>query len=172
MAEQKQTASLRQELSRQKQITLPPEPEITIGLVELPGPVQAERRLADDPTYVIKHMGRLVHDEKGVGRFAGSTTGVHFVLTVEQECQKALNLSGVFAESCFRLFLAEPSPRQKYALASLSSNDCDMIRQSFAYTSTNYCQQATAFIDKWDFLSRSCEKAAPGRYTGSDGYTI
>ena len=95
-------------------------------------------------------MGRLVHDEKGVGRFAGSTTGVHFVLTVEQECQKALNLSGVFAESCFRLFLAEPSPSREYALATVSSDDHEIIRQNFPYPLAHYCQQADAFIKKWE----------------------
>ena len=95
-------------------------------------------------------MGRLVHDEKGVGRFAGSTTGVHFVLTVEQECQKALNLSGVFSESCFRLFLAEPPPNRDFSLATVSSDDREMIRQCLAYPPTYYCQQADAFIQKWE----------------------
>lgn len=148
-AEQDRNEALQQELSRQEQPMLPHNPEITTSLVEPSVPVQAERRPAADPTYVIKHMGRLVHDEKGVGRFAGSTTGVHFVLTVEQECQKALNLSGVFPESCFRLFLAEPSPNREFSLATGSWND-QMIRQCLTYPLTHYCQQADAFIQKWE----------------------
>ncbi|KAK9853007.1 uncharacterized protein MYU51_007555 [Penicillium brevicompactum] len=113
-AEQDRSANLQQELSRQQKARLQPEPETTTTSVDHFRPAQ-KRTITDDPTYVIKHMGRLVHDGKGVGRFAGSTTGVHFVLTVEQECQKVLNLSGVFPESCYRLFLAESPSVSDYS---------------------------------------------------------
>lgn len=105
--EQDRTGALQLELSRQRQIGAQSESQKAITSKELFPAAQMERGITDDPTYVIKHMGRLVHDEKGFGRFAGSTTGVHFVLTVEQECQKVLNLSGGFPESCYRAFLVE-----------------------------------------------------------------
>ncbi|CAG8415297.1 unnamed protein product [Penicillium salamii] len=108
-----------------------------------------ERGITDDPTYVIKHMGRLVHDEKGYGRFAGSTTGVHFVLKVEQECQKVLNLSGGFPESCYRAFLVE-SPPDRGLLGTTSFDDHDMIRQYLTYPAAHYHQQADMFMQKWE----------------------
>lgn len=108
-----------------------------------------KRSIADDPTYVIKHMGRLVHDEKGVGRFAGSTTGVHFVLTVEQECQKVLNLTGVFPESCFRLFLAE-SPSVPNHPGTVGLDGHDMIRTCLPHSAEHYYQQADIFMQRWE----------------------
>ncbi|CAI7590917.1 unnamed protein product [Penicillium glandicola] len=148
--EQDRTTSLRQELSRKQQPRPPFELEAQAGAVEPAVSRKTERRVVDDPTYVIKHMGRLVHDEKGVGRFAGSTTGVHFVLNVEQECQKVLNLSGVFPESCFRLFLAQPSPERGYDSTMSPLEDMEEMRQCFAYPPAYCCQQADAFIRKWE----------------------
>ncbi|KAG0154376.1 hypothetical protein PDIDSM_1756 [Penicillium digitatum] len=166
-AEKDRSATFRQKLSRQEQLRLPLNPVTTTSLVEPRGPVRAEGRPADDPAYVIKHTGRLVHDEKGVGRFVGSTTGVHFVLTVEQECQKALDLSGMFPESCFRLFLVELSPSRGSSLATIFSDKHEMIRQCLADPSVHHCQQADAFHPEMgSILSHPCEKTTHDRYTG------
>ena len=50
-------------------------------------------------------MGRLVVDDDGVGRFAGSTTGVHFVLSVQDSLRQRGLFEDWFPESCFRLHL-------------------------------------------------------------------
>ncbi|KAJ5183047.1 hypothetical protein N7492_000663 [Penicillium capsulatum] len=104
----------------------------------------------NDPTYIIKHMGRLVHDEKGIGRFAGSTTGVHFVLTVEQECQTSLAMPGQFPASCFRLFLAQPSLLQINPPSMTSSTILKNIRDYFSSPSAYYVHRIEMFIRNWD----------------------
>lgn len=148
--EKDQTTALRQDLYRKEQIRLPYVPEATMGFAEYSLSGQIKQHPADDSNYIIKHMGRLVHDEKGVGRFAGSTTGVHFVLTVEQECQKALNLSDLFSESCFRLFLAQPSPTFIDDITEMPPGDLEEIKQCLVYSSTYYQEQASHFIQKWE----------------------
>lgn len=75
---------LQEDISRRERTRIP-EDVNALGPAETAVTHNAERHSTDDPAYVIKHMGRLVHDENGVGRFAGSTTGVHFVLSVEKE---------------------------------------------------------------------------------------
>lgn len=112
-----------------------------------PGPLAADRQQLSDSAYIIKHMGRLVHDERGVGRFAGSTTGVHFVLNVEQECQTTLAMPGAFPASCFRLFLAQSSPFQDGSFLTASSGN---IRNYFTCPATFYFQQIKVFIQNWD----------------------
>lgn len=149
-AEKDRSLALQRDFSRQEQLTLSLEAGSTTRLVEPVLPAPTEKHPFDDPTYVIKHMGRLVHDETGVGRFAGSTTGVHFVLTVEQECQKVLNLPSVFPESCFRLFLAESPPSLEDVFEVRSVSIRDRIRQCLAFPSEHYCQQADSFIQKWE----------------------
>ena len=83
-AERDRNAVLLQQIARQEQLRPPPDQEaVSAGSTGAQAALQNERQHANDPAYIIKHMGRLVHDERGVGRFAGSTTGVHFVLSVE-----------------------------------------------------------------------------------------
>lgn len=94
-------------------------------------------------------MGRLVRDERGVGRFAGSTTGVHFVLTVEKECQKTLNMSCGFPESCFRLFLV-PSLRHIHEIEFQESEQAQVQAYNcFEYPLAYYHQQVGLFIKLW-----------------------
>ena len=64
---------------------------------------------SDRSTLVLKHMGRMVHDIGGNERFAGSTTGVHFILSIQQALQ-AQNISrNAFPECCYQLHLLTPS---------------------------------------------------------------
>jgi hypothetical protein len=71
-----------------------------------PSVLGGPKLMSDDSSHVIKHMGRLVHDVTGVSRFAGSTTGVHFILSVEDSCKQALYLTESFPDSCYSLYLA------------------------------------------------------------------
>lgn len=149
-AEKDRNAVLQQQIARQEQHRPPPDQDpASSGSTGAPASLQNERQHANDPAYIIKHMGRLVHDEKGVGRFAGSTTGVHFVLSVEQECQKSLAMPGAFPASCFRLFLAQPSALDSWRHTN-PGNYFDEIRQYLIHPAVYYCQQAEMFIKNWD----------------------
>lgn len=53
---------------------------------------------------VIRHLGRLVHVSSG-SMFAGSTTGVHFIRSVEQKWQSLADSSESFPECLFRMHL-------------------------------------------------------------------
>lgn len=57
--------------------------------------------------YIVKHMGRMVFDQAGVGKFAGSTTGVHFVASVEELCRGARPTLRAFPEDCFRVHIVQ-----------------------------------------------------------------
>jgi hypothetical protein len=58
---------------------------------------------------IMKHMGRLVHDADGYERFAGSTTGVHFILSAQQAMLKHTTATNRFPENCYRLHFLSPS---------------------------------------------------------------
>ncbi|OBT71931.1 hypothetical protein VF21_09020 [Pseudogymnoascus sp. 05NY08] len=72
------------------------------------------RRLADDVPQtrrasssgpVLTHLGRLVCGEGGVEIFAGSSTGVHFILSAQQKYQEAFSMTDSFPEAVFSLQL-------------------------------------------------------------------
>jgi hypothetical protein len=54
-------------------------------------------------------MGRIVADEADVERFAGSTTGVHFILSVQQAVQRLGMFTAKFPDNCYRLHLLAPT---------------------------------------------------------------
>lgn len=58
--------------------------------------------------YIIKHMGRMIYDQFDTGRFAGSTTGVPFISSVEELCSRLSPTLGHFDEDCFRMHLLQP----------------------------------------------------------------
>lgn len=58
---------------------------------------------------LLRHMGRIVVDEADVERFAGSTTGVHFILSVQQAVQRQGLLGAKFPDNCYRLHLLAPT---------------------------------------------------------------
>ncbi|KAJ5736490.1 uncharacterized protein N7483_001615 [Penicillium malachiteum] len=150
-SEKAQNGVLNHELSNNKQtISLLEKDLLNPRLAERSASRQNKSRQNEDLTYMIKHMGRLVHDEMGVGRFAGSTTGIHFVLTVEQQCQKVLNLPTGFPESCFRLFLAQTSPIRQNWITDMSVGDKSEFLGSFSNSLSYYLDQADRFINEWE----------------------
>lgn len=76
------------------------------------------------PAMLIQHMGRLVTDPMGTQRFAGSTTGIHFVLSTQQAIKTRMDVIGWFPESCFRLSLLQMPPHE--SIASIMGNG-DML---------------------------------------------
>lgn len=64
----------------------------------------------NDARLPLRHMGRIVVDEANVERFAGSTTGVHFILSVQQAVQRHGLITAKFPDNCYRLHLLAPTP--------------------------------------------------------------
>lgn len=58
---------------------------------------------------LLRHMGRIVVDEADVERFAGSTTGVHFILSVQQAVHRQGLFTAKFPDNCYRLHLLAPT---------------------------------------------------------------
>lgn len=58
---------------------------------------------------VVGHLGRLVLGDDNAEFFAGSTTGVHFVLSAQQQYQSAFSSREHFPECMFRLHVLQPT---------------------------------------------------------------
>lgn len=56
---------------------------------------------------VVGHLGRLVLGDSNAEFFAGSTTGVHFILSAQQQYQRHFQSSDHFPEGVFRLHVLE-----------------------------------------------------------------
>ncbi|KAI1840921.1 hypothetical protein JX266_012857 [Neoarthrinium moseri] len=82
--------------------------------------------VADQTEPLIRHMGRLVLDCDGIERFAGSTTGVHFILSVQQTLQERGAFSGWFPDNCFRMHVMTPAS----SAMSAPSFDRDSLLQT------------------------------------------
>lgn len=73
------------------------------------------------PGSVIKHLGRLVSVLPGQDFFAGSTTGVHFVRSVEQRWQHLSDSNEAFPDLFFRMHLLV----QPTMLCPFADNFCE-----------------------------------------------
>ncbi|KEF60555.1 uncharacterized protein A1O9_02116 [Exophiala aquamarina CBS 119918] len=122
-------------------------------------PSESETINADRSVYIIKHMGRLVYDESGTGRFAGSTTGVHFVLGAQETSIQDLNYGGHFPQSCYSLHLLQPTINQAVSLGSDfnlttgSSNSVLLvqdIKPFFSFPLNYYMRHVDIFMAKWE----------------------
>lgn len=118
-----------------------------------------------DAAYILKHMGRMVHDEHGIGRFAGITTGAHFLQSFEAIW--AICVGGPrqpVPESCYRLFLSDPT--SDLSLAGASESPWSMILADQSLPSpviadvtrilnqplNYYVQQAHNFLGRWEVM--------------------
>lgn len=75
------------------------------------------------PEAIIRHMGRLVCDDRGVAMFAGSTTGVHFASQAEQHMQMLHETPQMFPSCAYGLHLHDLSGN-----ASQRHGDTDLLR--------------------------------------------
>ncbi|OJJ40830.1 hypothetical protein ASPWEDRAFT_102560 [Aspergillus wentii DTO 134E9] len=60
---------------------------------------------------IIKHLGRLVSSSSGTQRFAGSTTGIHFIHSAEKVYKTCFNTAEEFPEPVYRLHCLGPLTR-------------------------------------------------------------
>lgn len=72
---------------------------------------------------IIRHMGRLVCDDRGVAMFAGSTTGVHFASQAEQHMQILHETPQMFPSSAYGLHLHDLGGHQSHR-----NGDMDLLR--------------------------------------------
>ncbi|PLB53492.1 hypothetical protein P170DRAFT_473353 [Aspergillus steynii IBT 23096] len=106
---------------------------------------------ANDPTSVpatgpvVGHLGRLVLGDDNAEFFAGSTTGVHFVLSAQQQYQVAFSSREHFPECMFRLHVLQPTH-----LRGTSSGNIIPDRTSDAATDfgSNSCEAECSHIRK------------------------
>lgn len=112
---------------------------------------------------VLGHVGRLVQDACGVGRFAGAPTGSHFVLSVQEQFQETFSSNMDFPEWMFRLHLLPPfdtfgvgsGPPKCTPVPSVQNfwpaAGSDQIDGSFllANPRTYYYAQAEAYFQTW-----------------------
>ncbi|RMZ89855.1 hypothetical protein DV736_g2914, partial [Chaetothyriales sp. CBS 134916] len=96
---------------------------------------------------VIKHMGRLVLDSHGEERFAGSTTGVHFILSVQQALHARHIWHTPFPESCFRLYLLDNHGSSTDHLNNLLLNSEGVLVSFLQYTQ-RYFSRPPSFYKK------------------------
>lgn len=149
--EKYKNSQLREQIDRGERTRLPQDVEIAAPRPAEAVPILASgQRGHDDSRYIIKHMGRMVYDEQGIGRFAGSTTGVHFVLSVEKECQRTLKLSCGFPESCFRLFLLPSYHLQANSWKGDRQDFRRQLSEIIAYPLHFYHEQVEIFIKRWE----------------------
>ena len=82
--------------------TVSPLPLFTKNVVS---PEKSESQRGPAKGSVIKHLGRLVSVAPGQDFFAGSTTGVHFVRSVEQKWQNMSDSNQPFPDQFFKMHL-------------------------------------------------------------------
>lgn len=109
---------------------------------------------------LLRHMGRIVVDEANVERFAGSTTGVHFILSVQQAVQRQGLLSVKFPDNCYRLHLLAPTlelHETSRTTRETYSGQQNVFQQALSSALmfgffTDFASQVTDFTETWEPL--------------------
>lgn len=94
---------------------------------------------------LLRHMGRIVVDEADVERFAGSTTGVHFILSVQQAVQRQGLFAAKFPDNCYRLHLLAPT--LDLPLTSSAPRETDPGQQTLFQQALSSALMCGAFVD-------------------------
>lgn len=102
------------------------------------------------PGPVLRHLGRLVSAEDGVGQFAGSTTGVHFTLTAQQKYQELFDSSENFPEIVFSLhLLSVPSNKGEVISYAVRGYDTLYRKDWFPMRKQQYMNRIESFFERW-----------------------
>ncbi|KAF7538793.1 hypothetical protein G7054_g2611 [Neopestalotiopsis clavispora] len=113
------------------------------------------RRRTKSPAVLIQHMGRLVTDQTGTQRFAGTTTGIHFVLSTQQAIKTRMDVIGWFPESCFRLYLLQMPTHEPVACilgsgATLGLEEaCQLLANLCPHPPSYYASHVQRFVASW-----------------------
>ena len=100
--------------------------------------------------HVIKHLGRLVYTTSGVDRFAGSTTGVHFIHSAEQKYLQISKTATVFQDNVYSLHVL-PQPMSLYSQDQYCSNKIeDMLPfLGLGEARSHYLPKLERFFLRW-----------------------
>lgn len=103
---------------------------------------------------LMRHMGRIVADEADVERFAGSTSGVHFILSVQQAVQRPGVFVGKFPDNCYRLPLLSPAlpvgiSTASHATAQQTLNQVLASALLHPRLCADYAKQVRTFVQTW-----------------------
>lgn len=109
---------------------------------------------------LLRHMGRIVVDEADVERFAGSTTGVHFILSVQQVVQRQGLFAAKFPDNCYRLHLLAPTlelPVASRQAREICSGQQTVFQQALSSALmcgvfVNFPSQIREFVGTWESL--------------------
>lgn len=109
---------------------------------------------------LLRHMGRIIVDEADVERFAGSTTGVHFILSVQQAVQRQGLFAAKFPDNCYRLHLLAPTPMLSVAsrrTRETYSGQQTVFQQALSSALmcglfVDFAGQLTDFVGTWETL--------------------
>jgi len=108
------------------------------------------RKSAATSGSVIKHLGRLVSVAPGQDFFAGSTTGVHFVRSVEQKWHHMSDSNEAFPDFFFRMHLT-PQPAMLYPSADdLPGIGMDARCEDLRLPETYYLDRVQRFLTRWN----------------------
>lgn len=122
----------------------------------------ARPRSPNHANLLLRHMGRIVVDEAGVERFAGSTTGVHFILSVQQAVQRQGLFSSKFPDNCYRLHLLAPTLQM--SMTSRPARETYSGQQTIfqqALSSALMCGVFADFVDQVRGFAETWEALCP-----------
>lgn len=108
-------------------------------------PEQPQPQNPNDAHLLLRHMGRIVVDEANVERFAGSTTGVHFILSVQQAVQRQGLITAKFPDNCYRLHLLAPAP--EVSTAPRAAREAHPGQQNFFQQALSRAWMLDLFVD-------------------------
>ncbi|KAK2597251.1 hypothetical protein N8I77_013111 [Diaporthe amygdali] len=112
---------------------------------------QTRSRNSQHTNLLLRHMGRIVADEADVERFAGSTTGIHFILSVQQSVQRQGLLTTKFPDNCYRLHLL--APRLELSVPSGTVMFHEALRSALMRgIFTDYADSTREFTETWEPL--------------------
>lgn len=121
---------------------------------------QTRPRSPNHANLLLRHMGRIVVDEADVERFAGSTTGVHFILSVQQAVQRQGLCATKFPDNCYRLHLLAPTlelPMRSKQAREICSGQQTVFQQALSSALmcgafVEFSRQIRDFVGTWESL--------------------
>lgn len=131
----------------------PPAPGMSTSLSPHPREnTHPPRKAATSSGSVIKHLGRLVSVAPGQDFFAGSTTGVHFIRSVEQKWHHLSDSNEAFPDFFFRMHLMPQLPMLYPSANDLLAVDFDVGCEVLRLPKSYYLERIQRFLTRWNTI--------------------
>ncbi|XHG00987.1 hypothetical protein AWENTII_004395 [Aspergillus wentii] len=101
---------------------------------------------------IIKHLGRLVSSSSGTQRFAGSTTGIHFIHSAEKVYKTCFNTAEEFPEPVYRLHCLGPLTRPHQTEPHVNQSELQQPYFVLDGPRTSYLPKLTRFFKRWSSI--------------------